>query len=144
MTPSVVDASVAAKWFLPEPDAAAALRLLDGRHRLVSPDLIRAEVGNIVWKLRGRDLLSADEASEMIEHFLAMPLDIYDSTFLLAGALEIAMETKRTVYDSLYLALAVELGATVITADERWVNALKGGPFARFVRLLADADRERT
>ena len=136
MTPLVVDASVAAKWFLPEPDAAAALRLLDGRRRLVAPDLIHAEVGNAIWKLHIRDLLSADEASEMIEHFLAMPLETYDTPVLLVGALDIAMATRRTVYDSLYLALAVELGATVITADHRWRNALKGSPFARFIRPL--------
>ena len=136
MTTVVVDASVAAKWFLPEPDASAALRLLDGRRRLAAPDLIRAEVGNVVWKLHARELLRSEEASEMIEHFLSLPLDIYDSAFLLEPAVEIAMTTQRTVYDSLYLALAIELGTTVITADEKWVNALEGGRFERSVRLL--------
>ena len=80
----MVDASVAAKWFLPEPDAAAALRLLDGPHRLAAPDLIRSEFGNIVWKLHTRGVLDTNEASEMIEHFLSMPLEIHDSTYLLA------------------------------------------------------------
>ena len=136
MTTVVVDASVAAKWFLPEPDAAAALRLLDGRRRLAAPDLVRAEVGNVVWKLHARELLCLEEVSEMIEHFLSLPLDVYDSALLLGPAVEIAMTTRRTVYDSLYLALAVELGTAVITADEKWVNALKGGPFERSVRLL--------
>lgn len=136
MTTVVVDASVAAKWFLPEPDAAAALRLLDGRHRLAAPDLIRAEFANVVWKLHVRGTLDTQEASDMIEHFLAMPLEIHDSTYLLAPALQIAVMTHRTVYDSLYLALAVELGGTVVTADERWVNALADSPFARSVRLL--------
>jgi len=136
MKPLVVDASVAAKWFLPEADAAAALRLLNGRYRLAAPDLIRAEFGNVVWKLHARGTLDTSEASEMIEHFLSMPLEIHDSTYLLAPALEIAMATNRTVYDSLYLALAMELGGAVVTADERWVNALQNSPFARFLRLL--------
>ncbi len=136
MKPLVVDASVAAKWFLPEPDAAAALRLLDGRHRLATPDLIRSEFGNIVWKLHARGVLDPTEASDLIEHFLSMPLEIHDSTYLLAPALQIAIATKRTVYDSLYLALAIELGGTVVTADERWVNTLTDGPFTRFLRLL--------
>jgi predicted nucleic acid-binding protein len=136
MKPLVVDASVAAKWFLPEPDAAAALRLLDGRHRLAAPDLIRSEFGNIIWKFQARGVLDAEEASDLIEHFLSMPLEIHDSTYLLAPALQIAIATHRTVYDSLYLALAMELDGTVVTADERWVNALINSPFARFLRLL--------
>jgi predicted nucleic acid-binding protein len=40
----VVDASVAAKWFLPEADSEAAGRLLTGRRKLLAPDLIRIEV----------------------------------------------------------------------------------------------------
>jgi predicted nucleic acid-binding protein len=136
MKPLVVDASVAAKWFLPEPDAAAALRLLNGRHRLAAPDLIRSEFGNIIWKFQARGVLDAEEASDLIEHFLSMPLEIHDSTYLLAPALQIAIATHRTVYDSLYLALAMELDGTVVTADERWVNALINSPFTRFLRLL--------
>jgi len=132
----VVDASVAAKWFLPEPNASVALHLLDGRSRLAAPDLIHAEVGDIAWKLHARGVLDAQEASDMIEHFLLMPLEVHDSAFLLASALEIAIATKRPVYDSLYLALAVELDGTVITADERWMHTLAGGPFARLLRLL--------
>jgi predicted nucleic acid-binding protein len=137
MSPVVVDASVAAKWFLPEPDAPAALRLLDGGHPLAAPDLICSEVGNVAWKLHARSVLNAGEASEMIEHFLSMPLEIHDSVSLLSPALDIAIVTNRPIYDSLYLALAVELGGTVVTADQRWVNALAGSPFARFLRLLS-------
>ncbi len=138
MTTLVVDASVAAKWFLPEPDAPAALRLLDGSHRLVAPDLICAEVGNLVWKLHSRGALDKSEALELIEHFLSMPLEIHETGFLLGPALEVAMVTQRTVYDSLYLALAIELDASVVTADERWINAVAGGPFARYMRFLRE------
>lgn len=136
MKTMIVDASVAAKWLLPEPDAPEALRWLDGRHRLAAPDLLYAEVGNLVWKLHRRGLLDTEEASDLIGHFLSMPVDIYDSAFLLAPALEIGIATRRPIYDSLYLALAVELDGIVITADQRWANALTGSSFARFLRLL--------
>ena len=46
----VVDASVAAKWFLPEIHSPAAERLLDPSIVLCAPDLIVPELGNIVWK----------------------------------------------------------------------------------------------
>ena len=46
----VVDASVAAKWFLPEIHSDAAARLLDPAIALYAPDLIVPEFGNILWK----------------------------------------------------------------------------------------------
>ena len=44
----VVDASVAIKWFFPEIHGDAALRLLEGEHRLHAPDLIYSEFGNVL------------------------------------------------------------------------------------------------
>ena len=40
----VVDANVAAKWYLPEIGTEAALELMGGPNRLFAPDLIRIEV----------------------------------------------------------------------------------------------------
>jgi predicted nucleic acid-binding protein len=40
----VVDANVAAKWYLPELGSEAALELMDGASPLFAPDLIRLEV----------------------------------------------------------------------------------------------------
>jgi predicted nucleic acid-binding protein len=50
----VVDASVVAKWFIPEPYKDNAERLLrdflNDRIELTAPDLLIAEVGNLLWK----------------------------------------------------------------------------------------------
>jgi predicted nucleic acid-binding protein len=72
VTACVLDASVAAKWFLPgarETLAAEAAEVLEayaaGRLRLLVPDLFWPEVGNILWKAvrQGRmSLTSAEEA----------------------------------------------------------------------------------
>jgi predicted nucleic acid-binding protein len=135
--PLVVDASVAVKWFIPECGSIEAIKLLDGRHQLFAPDIIRPEVGNILWKLYTRRLLTGDEASQIIENFLSLPMEICSSESLLASAFEIASVAGRTVYDSLYLALAVERNAVVVTADQRMVNALKNTYFTGFVRILS-------
>ena len=57
MNDYVLDASVAAKWFLSgtgedlKSEALTVLqRYADGRLRLVVPDLFWPEVGNILWK----------------------------------------------------------------------------------------------
>jgi predicted nucleic acid-binding protein len=46
----VVDASVAAKWFLPEKGSSAALALQEGPSQLAAPDLIRMEVAAAITK----------------------------------------------------------------------------------------------
>jgi predicted nucleic acid-binding protein len=57
---------------------------------------------------------------------------------LITAAFDIANAADRTAYDSLYVALAVALGAVVVTADDRLVNALATTPWAGFVVRLAD------
>jgi hypothetical protein len=47
---------------------------------------------------------------------------------LLEAALDIAMRTGRMVYDSLYVALAVQMDCRLVTANEKLYNALKDGP----------------
>ena len=136
MKPLVVDASVAIKWFIPEEGSIEAVKLLGGRHTLIAPDLIRPEVCSILWKLCSRRLLTSDQARRIIDDFLSLSVEIHDSESLVALAFDIAAATGRTVYDCLYLALAIETGGVMITADKRLANALKNTDFAKLHRLL--------
>ena len=61
----VVDSSIVIKWFVAEPLSDAARRVLDGYQSgaltLIAPDLLAAEIGNIVWKkYRFQGLVKAD------------------------------------------------------------------------------------
>ena len=60
----VIDASVAAKWLAPEPDTPLAEALL--ADDLIAPDLLYAEVANILWKkqLRGEMDVSYELAQQ--------------------------------------------------------------------------------
>jgi predicted nucleic acid-binding protein len=138
MSNLVVDASVAAKWGIMEEDSAAALRLLDGEHRLLVPDLIWAELGNIVWKYHRRGLVDADDVAGLIRQFQTVPLEVHSSGLLLEAAVDLAIQTSRTVYDCLYVALAIREGCQMVTADRRLVNALAGGPLERYVRWIGE------
>ncbi len=127
----VVDASVAAKWCLPakgEPLADEAFDLLEryvkGEVRFVVPDLFWAELANLLWKAvrQGRCTKTAAEAA--LAALQERELQTVSSRSLLDLAFGIATAFDRTVYDSLYVALAVELKARLITADERLANTL--------------------
>jgi predicted nucleic acid-binding protein len=135
----VVDANVLTKWQVTEIHSEAALRLLvDGAPALHVPDLVFPEVGDIVWKKVRRGDLTEDQA-RTIAHLVAIaPLVVHPSAPLLEGALEIAVCTGRTVYDSLYLALAVQLNCWLVTADEKLHNGLKDGPLGNRILWVED------
>jgi len=127
----VLDASVAAKWFLPsvdEPLAAEAQTLLrryvNGDIEFAVPDLFWAETGNILWKSARMGRLPSKEATEALTAMLQYGFPTVPGRELLEDALAIALSTGRTVYDALYVALAVQRDSTLITADERLVNSL--------------------
>jgi len=129
----VVDANVVAKWFVPERLSEEAVHLLDGGRELASPDLLWPEVGNVVWKKSRAGEISSREATRIVGALDSLPLVVFPSRLVLEGALDIALRTGRSVYDGVYLALAVALECRLATADERLVNALAGGPLARHV-----------
>jgi predicted nucleic acid-binding protein len=66
------------------------------------------------------------------------PFVVQTTKSLAPRALKLAHETGRSVYDSLYLALAIRRACPLVTADERFFNGLQGGPYAPNVRWFAD------
>jgi predicted nucleic acid-binding protein len=138
MKKAVVDASVVVKWFVPEIHSESAARLLDAEIALFAPDLIGPEFGNILWKKVRRREVERDEADEIMAAFATLPFEIRPSAILLPSAFELAMELDRTVYDSLYLALAVAEGCALITADAKFHAALVATPLAAHVQWVED------
>lgn len=138
MSQFVVDASIAVKWFVPEVYSEHAERLLDDRHELFVPDLLYPEFGNILWKKVRKGEISKKEGVDILTGLAAVPLRIHASAPLTESAYEIALTTSRTVYDSLYLALAILKGCQMVTADEKFRNALQNTVFAKSLLWVED------
>ena len=119
MTRFVVDASVAVKWYLPEEHSDCAARWCRSGAVLEAPDLLHGEIGNVLWKRVRRRELTREQAGEIIAALSLMPIEIYPSRQLAAAALQIACEINLTVYDCLYLAMAMLTGSRLVTADRR-------------------------
>jgi predicted nucleic acid-binding protein len=134
----VVDASVAVKWFLPEEGSEQAEMLLGGKFRLIAPDLLWTEVANVLWKIARRGSITADEAQQMLRDASAMPVEIIESLPLLPEALRVATAADRSVYDSLYIALAAREKARMVTADQKLVTALAKTEWASRVVPIGD------
>ena len=138
VTRRVVDASVAAKWVLPEEHSPAALRLLDPVYSLAASDLVYAETANVLWKRVKRGELAPGEARVALETLIGFPLDVHPARTLIESALVIALRTARTFYVSLDLALAIAYGHPLVTADERLFNSLQVTPLAERVLWIED------
>jgi predicted nucleic acid-binding protein len=135
----VVDASVAVKWFVPENHSVEATRLLDVGFRRHIPVLLHSEVGQTIWKkVHQRKEIDAAEGRSIVRGLMITPLELHAVTPLLEPAFDIALATGRTVYDSIYVALAVALGCKLVTADLKLYNALQTGPFADDVIRVTD------
>jgi predicted nucleic acid-binding protein len=127
----VIDSSVAAKWLPPlnnEPLASEARELLadwtHGKIELSVPDLLHIEVANVFWKAARAGRCKAAEARAALKILTSYGLPVAASAASLELALRIGIEYERTVYDSIYVALAVQSGRELITADEKLANAL--------------------
>ena len=123
MSRFVVDASVAIKWFLPEPHDDCAARLRGEGTDLDAPDLLYAEIGNTLWKRVRRGELTGAAAGKIVAAVSRLPIEAHPSRLLSGAALQIACSTGLTVYDSLYLATALLTDSRLVTADRRLFEA---------------------
>lgn len=122
----VLDASVAAKWYLPdEDDTDIALAILGSSVRyeivLFAPDYILVEVPSaLTASTLGRNpRLTRQAGQAAIEEFLGHPIQTIASAELVLDAYDLVHRHGCAIYDALYLALAQRLGTPFIIADRR-------------------------
>lgn len=117
----IVDASVAAKWFLKgemyESEALVCKKdLEEGTVTIQAPSLIIYEVANTIWKRRdiALDLASllASSATAYLHHIAVEPDQASASE-----AMKVARQLNITFYDSSYLALARITRQPFLSAD---------------------------
>lgn len=128
MAAVVVDASVMVALYVDEPLSASAraalLHFREAGDDLHAPDLLLVECANALWKRVGRGELDRDSAMTAITELSTLedldrhPLDDQ----LVPQALSLAITHSLTAYDAAYAALAVQLGGTVVSGDDRFVK----------------------
>jgi len=138
----VLDTSVVAKWFLPEPLSPEADKILeDLRQRksiVAAPDLVVYEFANILWQRQKKGEISTRQASAIMSDFERLPLELVPGDAIGAQALDIAGKAGCTAYDGAFIALAVELEYMLVTADQRLVRLMAGTRFAKSIVWLGD------
>jgi predicted nucleic acid-binding protein len=130
VTLCVVDASVGVKWlplFAKEGLVDHARELLKrgaSEFDMIVPDLFWLEIGGALCKAVRRNDCQPSEAHEALLDMQKLPLQTLSSTKLVNSAQRIAIQYGRSIYDSVYVALARETGSEFVTADEKLANAV--------------------
>ncbi len=123
----VVDASVTVKWIVPDragethiEQARSVVALLDRPDcELFAPPHWMAEVLAVIARIEPTHI---DDAIRLIHD--ARPI-IVNSLATHRSAARLAVDLDHHLFDTLYHAVALEVGATLVTADERYLAKAK-------------------
>jgi predicted nucleic acid-binding protein len=133
--PFVVDASVAAGWFLDEPDhphVTIAWRLLRTGPATV-PSIWWYEIRNVLLIAERRKRLTSEDVDRALQRLRSLRIEI-DSVMDDRVSLSLVRSHGLTIYDAAYLELALRLGCPLATRDRAMTKAAK----AEHIALIDD------
>jgi predicted nucleic acid-binding protein len=124
LMPFVVDASVVGSWLLPDenhPEAVTALdRLKDDE--AFAPSLLWFELRNLLLANERRQRITRSQTAVALNLVQELPLR-FDSQPDSDTTLQLARARKLTVYDAVYLELAVRRHLPLVTLDAALAEA---------------------
>lgn len=120
----VIDASALAGCLLPDEAGMDLGELIATHDTILSPWLLWAELRNILIVTERRGRLPLGVADQLLEAVDGLQI-ILDTVPSNAGVLALSRRHDLTVYDALYLELALRHGAAIVTLDNRLAKAAR-------------------
>jgi predicted nucleic acid-binding protein len=118
----VLDASAAVDWLLQTPAGRRIEeRIYSRREALHAPHLLDLEVAQVLRRLVRETLISALRAEEAVQDLMDLRVTRYPHFPFLSRIWQLRQNVSA--YDAAYLALAENLGATLVTRDARLASA---------------------
>jgi predicted nucleic acid-binding protein len=129
----VLDTNICIKLFIADPLTPIVNRLFehfkDPSAEFFIPDLFYIECANALWKYVRANLYTAQEVQADLNDLEALRFQVISTKNLMVDAIQIGLNFGITAYDGCYVALSKQVGAPLLTLDERLVNSLKSSSF---------------
>jgi predicted nucleic acid-binding protein len=126
---AVIDTSALIRLFIPDGPIPQGLEKFfmgveSGVNTAVAPELMLAEAASVLLKKARTGELSEEEGQQMLKDIHGMPVRLFGHKDIIFDAYEIGRQHNLTVYDALFLALAVRHSAQLFSADEKMMQAV--------------------
>ena len=118
----VLDASAAVDWLLQTPAGRRIEnRIYSRSETLHAPHLIDIEVCQVLRRLARQGAVPADRADEAVADLLDLRIARYPHAVLMPRIWQ--LRHNLSAYDAAYIALAEDLGAALLTCDQKLGSA---------------------
>lgn len=126
----VLDCSVTMAWVFPDESTPETDLLCDSLvdGRAVVPSLWPVEVGNVLRVATTRGRIARAEWDRICGNLAALPVEIdpVSTSVVWGSVLELAYDHGLSVYDAMYLELAVRMRVPLATLDRALAAAARG------------------
>lgn len=128
----MVDASVAFGWFAEVEGSGWSVPLLEATPaaELIAPDLVLVELLNAGWKAQRMGAITEAQFAAIAELAPSLFSELVPAAALLSSAQRWCRQLDHPAYDCLYLALAEQRSAVLLTQDQRLLRKLESVPEA--------------
>ena len=117
----VLDCSVTMAWIFPDESTEATERLRESlvEGRALAPCLWPIEVGNVILVATRRGRVGVEEWPRIREFLDALPIEIdpVSASRTMGASLDLARQHELSLYDAMYLELAVRMRMPLATLD---------------------------
>ena len=118
----VFDSSAVVRLFIPDGPIPEGMEQFlkgveAGDNIALAPELMLAEIANVLHKKSLRDEISDDECDQILTLIQRLPIRLFSHEELVEGAVQLARDHALTVYDALFLELALQQNGSLFTGD---------------------------
>lgn len=121
----ILDSSAIAALFFKEEHSQKVEEIVEKSSQIYTVSQAYSEVANAAWKrviIYGEDNELVREAVGRATDFITNVCKVEQMKNILTPAFELALENEITVYDALFIKLAIDLDGVVVTTDRKLSN----------------------